>query len=54
MQHGVDLAELAAREAGIELVLVEVVGDLRAQQVAELGAVAQVVDGDDVVDADAR
>ena len=52
MQHRVDPAELAAREAGVELVLVEVVAEARAEQVAVLLAVGQVVDGDHVVDAD--
>jgi hypothetical protein len=52
VQHRVDLAELAAPEPGIEVVLVEVVGNLRAEQVAVLRSVGQVVDGDHVVDAD--
>ena len=52
MQHGVDAAEFAAREAGVELALVEVVADLRIEQVAVLRAIGQIVDGDHVVDAD--
>ena len=39
-------------EARVEVAPVEVVGDRGAGEVDELGAVAQVVDGDDVVDAD--
>ena len=52
MEDGVDPAELAALEARVEVAPVEVVGDLCAGEVGEFGAVAQVVDGDDVVDAD--
>ena len=52
MQHGVHLAEFAAREALVELRLVEVVADLRAGQVPVLLAVGQVVHGDHIIDAD--
>jgi hypothetical protein len=45
------VAELSAHEARVEIGAVEVVGDTRAEQVAKLRPVAQVVDGDDVVDA---
>jgi hypothetical protein len=51
VQHRIDLAEVAVCEALVELALVEVVAELRAQQVAVLRAVGQVVDGDHVVDA---
>jgi hypothetical protein len=51
VQHGVDPAEFAAGEALVEVAAVEVVRQLRAEQVAVLGPVGQVVDGDHVVDA---
>ncbi len=44
-------AEVAARETRVELAAVEVVGDARVAQVAVFGAVREVVDRDDVVDA---
>ena len=52
MQHGVHFAEFAAREALVEVGLVEVVADLRAGQVPVLLAVGQVVHGDHIIDAD--
>ena len=52
MQHRIDMAEFGAREALVELALVEVVAQLRAEQVAVLGAVGHLVDRDHVVDAD--
>jgi hypothetical protein len=51
VEHGLDLAEAALGEEGVELVGVDVVGDLQVRQVAELVALGQVVDRDDVVDA---
>ena len=51
MEHGFDLAEIALGEQVVEHVGVDVVGDLQVGQVAELVALRQVVDGDDVVDA---
>ena len=52
MQHDIDMAELALREARVEVAAIEVVAELRAEQVAVLGPIGQVVDGDHVVDAD--
>ena len=52
VEDGVDAAELAALEAAVEVAPVEVVADRGTGEVGVLGAVAQVVDGDDVVDAD--
>ena len=52
MEHGVDLAELAALEAAVEVAPVEVVADRGAGEVDVLLAVAEVVDGEDVVDPD--
>ena len=52
MQHGVDAAELGALEARIEIAPVEVVADRRAGEVGVLLPVAEIVDGDDVVDAE--
>jgi hypothetical protein len=46
------MAELAARKAGVELAPVEVVAELRAQQVPVLRAIGQIIDRDHVVDAD--
>ena len=49
MKDRFDLAELAFTESFDEHGLVEVVGDPAVDQIAELAAVAQVVDDDDVV-----
>ena len=52
VQHRLDAAELAFREARVELGAVEVVAQPGAQQVAVLRAVGQVIDANHVVDAD--
>jgi hypothetical protein len=52
VKHGVDLAELAALEAAVEVAPIEVVADCRAGEVDVLQTVAEIVDCEDVVDAD--
>ena len=52
VEHGVEPTQLAAREAVEELVLVEVVGDAARREVGNLSPSVEVVDGDDVVDAE--
>lgn len=47
MQYGAHLAELATAEALEEVVLVHVIGNFAAGQVAEFVTVSQVIDGDD-------
>jgi hypothetical protein len=51
VEHRFDLAEAAVGEAGIEVGGVDIVGDAQVGQVAELVALGQVVDRDDVLDA---
>jgi hypothetical protein len=52
VEDDVDAAQLAALEAAVEIAPVEVVADRRAGEVGVFRAVAEIVDGDDVVDAD--
>jgi hypothetical protein len=48
MQNGIDVTvEMASQQAIDELLLVEVIGDVAIDQVAELVGPCQVVDGDD-------
>lgn len=49
MEDRADLAELAARQAGEKVFLVEVVADLAVDEVVELVRPRQVIHGDDVV-----
>ena len=52
MEDGVDLAvEMAGLDARDEVVLVEVIGDVAIDEIAELVGPGQVVDGDDVLHA---
>jgi hypothetical protein len=48
MEYRAHIAEIAAREAGDEVGLVRVVGNLAVDEVVELLGARQVVDGDDV------
>ena len=51
MKHGFDLTKGVVGKEFVEHVLVEVVGNLQVGNVAELIALGQVIDRDDVVDA---
>ena len=48
MQNGAHLAKLAATEPVEKIVLVQVIGNFTVGQVAELVAIGQIVDGNDI------
>ncbi len=50
VEHSLHLAVCALGKARVELLQVHVIGDAQITQVAEFGAIAQIIDGDDVVD----
>ena len=52
VKNNVDLAELAACEPSVELVAVKIVREPRAQQIAILRPLGQIIDGNDLIDAD--
>ena len=55
MQHRGDVVvEVAIGEPGEELVLVDVIGDVAVDEIAELVALGQIVDGEDAASRRAR
>src|SRR6185437_1531272 len=52
VEYRIDMRELAQREAIVELAPIEVIADLRTEEVTEFRAVGEVIDGDHLIDAD--